>query len=206
MYRSLLLILLVLPAASAMGADLYRLDSGNTHVSLGVRIFGLPWISARFEDISGELAPGRSLMPGQLSSDPKARVDVTIRTASLRCESAHWNARLLSPAWFDAERYPQIVYRSDYIAFEGDGRAVVSGHLTLHGHTRELALSVNRWNCPAGAGALDSCSFAAYGKLRRSDYDLPHGLFDGGDAVEISIEGENAAPQTQRSTGAQAWR
>lgn len=209
MYRSLLLILLVFPGVPAKPADLYRLDSGNTQVALGIRIFGLPWISARFEDISGELAPVPSVpsvRPDDASPAPRGRVDVTIRTASLRCESARWNARLLSPAWFDAERFPQIIYRSDYIDIDADGHAKVSGHLTLHGRTRELVLLVNRWNCPAGAGAADTCSFAAHASLRRSDYDLPHGLFEGGDEVEISIEGVNASPQGQRTVGPQSWR
>jgi len=201
----MLLILMVLPAVSARAAELYRLDSGNTHVSLGVRLFGLPWISARFEELSGELVPGPSGKPGNATADPAGRVEVTIRTASLKCESTRWNARLLSPAWFDAERYPEIVYLSDRIDIGVDGRAVVSGHLTLHGHTHYLALLVNRWGCPDGALPKDTCSFEAHGRLRRSDYDLPHGLLDGGDEVELTIAGDNAVPQTQRSVP-QSWR
>jgi polyisoprenoid-binding protein YceI len=206
MYRSLLPTLLVFPGLSTQAADLYRLDSGNTHVSLDVRIFGVPWISARFEDISGELVPGTSAKPGNPSAASTGRVDVTIRTASLRCESTRWNARLLSPAWFDAVRYPQIVFRSDHVDVDADGRAVVSGHLTMHGYTRDLVLLVNRWNCPDDASPRDTCSFDAHGRLRRSDYDLPHGLFEGGDEVEISIEGVNAGPQAQRSAGARSWQ
>jgi polyisoprenoid-binding protein YceI len=205
MYRSLLL-LMVLPCASVQAADIYRLDSDNTHVSLDVRVFGLPWVSARFEEISGELAPGRAVKPGSRNAAPAGRVDVTIRTASLKCESTRWNARLLSAAWFDAERFPQIVYRSERVDVDADGRATVSGHLTLHGQTRELVLLVNRWDCPDGGGPEDTCSFAAHGRLRRSDYDLPHGLLDGGDEVEISIEGVNAVPEMQRTAGPQTWR
>lgn len=206
MCRSLLLLLMVLPGMPVRAADVYRLDSGNTHVSLGVRIFGLPWITARFEDLSGELAPGPSAKSGNATATPAGRVDVTIQTASLKCDSTRWNARLLSAAWFDAQRYPQIVYRSDRIDVDGDGRAVVSGHLTLHGHTRNLALLVNRWLCPDGDSPKDTCSFDAHGRLRRSDYDLPHGLFDGGDEVEITIAGVDAAPQLQRNAGSPSWR
>ena len=186
---------------SAGAAELYRLDSDNTHVSLDVRLFGVPWVSARFEDISGELVPGPQAVPARNTADAAGRVEVTIRTASLKCDSARWNARLLSSVWFDAERFPEIVYRSEHIAFEGDGRAVVSGKLTLHGRTRSLTLNVNDWRCSSRPGPADSCSFEAHGRLRRSDYDLPHGILEGGDEVEIAIQGTDARPQGLRTAG-----
>lgn len=191
-------LLLSIPAGAA---ELYRLDSDNTHVSLDVRLFGVPWVSAHFEDISGELTPGPRAIPAPNSAQASARVDVTIRTASLKCDSARWTARLLSSAWFDSERYPQIVYRSERVAFAGDGRAVVSGTLTLHGQTRRLTLNVNHWRCSYRPGPADSCSFEAHGLLRRSDYDLPHGILEGGDEVEIVIQGIDARPQSPRTAG-----
>jgi len=194
--------MVLLLCGSVQAADLYRLDSANTRVWLDVRIFGVPWVTARFENLSGELAPGRRGVSGEDRS-AEGRVDVTIQTASLKCDSSRWNARLLSPSWFDADRYPQIVYRSDRIEFDAAGGAIVSGRLTLHGQTRSLTLLVNRWACTNRPGSADRCSFDAYGRLRRSDYGLPHGLFEGGDDVEISIEGVDAAPLTLQSG---AWR
>lgn len=191
-------LLISMPAGAA---ELYRLDSDNTRVSLDVRLFGVPWVSARFENISGELVPGSGAVPGPKAADAAGRVDVTIRTASLKCDSVRWNARLLSAAWFDAARFPEIVYRSEHIAFEGDGRAVVSGSLTLHGQTRSLTLDVNHWRCASRPGPADSCSFEAHGRLRRSDYDLPHGLLEGGDEVEIAIQGIDARPQGLGAAG-----
>jgi polyisoprenoid-binding protein YceI len=204
MHRAWLMsLILPLLAPPLCAADLYRLDSRNTHVSLDVRLFGVRWISARFEQLTGELAPGPRPDSG---GSPKGRVDVTIQTASLRCDSARWNARLLSAAWFDPDRYPQIVYRSDRIDFDAEGGAMVSGHLTLHGQTRALTLLVNRWICGNHSGTGDSCSFDAHGRLQRSDYGLPHGLFEGGDEVEISIEGVAAGPKAVQSSNPATWR
>ena len=81
-------LLVPLIVLRTQAAELYRLDAGNTKVSLDVRLFGLPWLSVHFGDVSGEFVPDRQ---------PSAsRMDVTVLTASLACENPQWNARLLS--------------------------------------------------------------------------------------------------------------
>lgn len=191
-------VMLLLAAWPTIGAESYRLDSANTHVTLNVRLFGVPWVSARFDELNGELLP-ELRASGAGNGSVRGHVDVTIRTASLKCDSSRWNARLLSSAWFDAARFPQIVYRSKAIEFDTVGVAVVRGQLSLHGQTHDLALVVDRWRCPPNPSARETCSFDAHGRLRRSDYDLPHGLFEGGDEVEIDIEGINVSPQPVRT-------
>jgi polyisoprenoid-binding protein YceI len=182
----LLVPLITLPAQAA---ELYRLDSANTRVSVNVRLFGLPWVSAHFDELSGDFIPDRQTAA--------SRVDVTVRTASLDCENSWWNAKLLSTEWFDAPRYPQITYHSDHIRYDDHGGAVVSGQLTLHGVTRSVALIINRWYCSNAVGADDTCSFDAHTRIKRSDYGLPHHFWDG-DEVDIFIRGVRAqavAPQ-----------
>jgi polyisoprenoid-binding protein YceI len=177
-----LLLLLGLTSVAAPAADLYVLSSDNTRITFSVRTLGLTWMSAHFSDLSGELVPANRAQP--------SRVDVTISTASLTCESPRWNARLLSPIWFDARQYPQIVYHSERVRFEGERGGMVSGELTLHGQTHPFDLTVNRWDCANRAGAADTCSFDAEGRIRRSDYGLPHGILEGGDEVVIDIRGD----------------
>ncbi|HEY6451114.1 MAG TPA: YceI family protein [Steroidobacteraceae bacterium] len=165
--------------ARAQAAELYHLDPANTRVSFEVRLFGLPWVTARFDDLSGELMSDRTAGAG--------RVDVTVRTASLRCGEPRWDARLMSSEWLDAPLYPQITYHSDHVRFTGHGGAIVSGRLTLHGRTRPVVLTVDHWDCDESRAAQDACSFEARGRTRRSEYGLPHGFRDGGDEVEIVI-------------------
>jgi polyisoprenoid-binding protein YceI len=168
--------------APVLAADLYRLSSDNTRIYFSVRTLGLTWLSAHFNDLSGELVPAGRAQP--------SRVDVLISTASLTCESARWNARLLSPVWFDARQFPQIAYHSGMVRFDGQGGGTVSGLLTLHGQTHPFDLSVSRWDCASRPGAADTCSFDAEGRIRRSDFGLPHGIFEGGDEVVIDIRGD----------------
>jgi len=167
---------LLLAAGVAHAADRYLLDSGNTRVSFVVQHLGLQWVSARFPDIAGEFVLDRD--------GAQSRVDVTVAIASLECTEPRWNDRLRSAAWLDAERYPQMTYHSSHVEVD-EQHAVADGVLTLHGITRPVVLTVKFLDCPP-AGA---CQFSAHGRIRRSEFGLPHGFFSGGDQVEIAISG-----------------
>ncbi len=67
-------LLVPLIVLRTQAAELYRLDAGNTKVSLDVRLFGLPWLSVHFGDVSGEFVPDRQ--------PSTSRVDVTVLTAT----------------------------------------------------------------------------------------------------------------------------
>ena len=152
---------------------MYRLDSSNTQVSFTVHHLGIQWVTARFSDISGQFVVNHS---GVVD-----RVDVTVGTASLDCSEARWNERLRSADWLDVQHYPQMTFHSSHI---DEQRAVASGELTLHGVTRPIVLNVSLLKCSAAG-----CQFAAHGHIKRSEYGLPHGFWNGGDQVEISISG-----------------
>jgi polyisoprenoid-binding protein YceI len=181
------LFLLLMPA-HAPAADLYRLTSDNTRITFTVRLLGLTLLSAHFGEFSGDLVPDRRV--------PPSRVDVSIRTASLTCENPRWNEQLLSPVWFDAQHYPQISYHSEQVRFDSARGGTVSGQLTLHGQTHAFELTVKQWLCTNQSGAADTCSFDAEGRIRRSDFGLPHGILEGGDEVIIEIRGEAVRPAT----------
>jgi polyisoprenoid-binding protein YceI len=169
-------LLFWLLASVAQATEVYRLDSSNTQVSFTVQRLGFQWVSARFSDVSGEFILDRA--------GPKSRVDVTVGIASLESSEPRWNDRLRSAEWLDAERYPHMTYHSSHIELE-EQHAVANGDLTLHGITRQVVLTVTVLNCSAAGG----CQFSAHGRIRRSEFGLPHGFWSGGDQVDIAISG-----------------
>jgi polyisoprenoid-binding protein YceI len=170
-------ILLFLVSSGSEAAATYRLSSANTQVAFSVQRLGIQWVTARFKDISGELV----LDSGGLAS----HVSVTVGIASLECSEPRWNERLRSAAWLDAASYPRMTYQSDRIEM-GDGHAKATGLLTLHGVTLPVILNVSYSDCAAG----DVCRFSARGRIKRSEYGLPHSFWTGGDSVEILISGQ----------------
>lgn len=168
--------ILLLLACDAHAAERYRLDSTNTQVSIVVQHLGHQFFSARFPDVTGELILDRA--------GAGSRVDVTVEIISVECSDPSLNDRLRSTEWLDAARFPEMSYHSSHIKLD-DHPATASGDLTLHGITRPVVLTVTRLDCPTGA----PCQFAAHGRIRRSEFGLPHGFWSGGDQVEISISG-----------------
>jgi len=167
-------LVLVLAACSAQAAESYRLNATNSRVAFTVQHLGFEWISARFNDVSGEFILDRA--------GPKSRVDVTVAIASLDSSDPLWNERLQSAEWLDAQRYPQMTYHSTRIELD-DQSAVANGDLTLHGVTRPVVMTVTLTNCSTDG----RCRFVAHGRIKRSEFGLPHGLRTGGDQVDISI-------------------
>jgi len=169
-------LLLALLAVPVQASEQYRLDSGNTQVSFAVHHLGIQWVSARFSDISGQFIIDQA--------GAASHVDVSVGMASLDCSEPRWNARLRSADWLDVERYPRMTYHSIHIELS-EQRAIANGELTLHGITRPIVLDVTELKCSTPV----SCQFAAHGRIRRSEYGLPHGFWTGGDQVDINISG-----------------
>ena len=174
-------LLIFVAALPARGAELYSLDSGNTHVSFAVQHLGVRWMAARFSDIRGEFVLDRTGFA--------SRVDVTVAIASLECDEPQWNARLRSAQWLDAQRYPRMTFHSSSLELGGQ-QVIANGELTLHGVTRPIVLTASLLDCTSKG----VCHFAAHTRIKRSEYGLPHGFWMGGDRVEISISGNVGAP------------
>ena len=190
----MLLCLSLLPALSkshAPAAESYRLDMVKTRVSFNIEHFGVPWVSAWFPDFSGDFVLDRD--------GTASRLDVSVQTATVDCTEPLWNGRLRSADWLDVQRYPLTSFHSTRVDFEGDGAALASGQLTLHGITQTVGLAISGLRCSAdttsgNTASGDSCSFVARTRIKRSDYGVSFMASKLGDDVEITLSTEAAAP------------
>ena len=83
---------------------------------------------------------------GDVVADPAgptgARITLTIDAASLETGIEMRDKHLRSADFFDIERFPTIAFQSVRVEAAGR-RATVTGRLTLHGVTREIAVPVD---------------------------------------------------------------
>src|SRR4029079_18745627 len=90
----------------------------------------IPTVRGRFRDFD------RAIVAGDEPS-----VSGSIRVASLETLNEERDAHLRSPDFFDAERDPEISFRSDRLHFNGDdGRFALAGERTIKRVTRPITL------------------------------------------------------------------
>ena len=96
--------------------------------------------------------------------NPAARqVDLQTKASALKVRDSHGSdkdradiqATMLGPDVLDAERYPEIVFRSTSAEPVEAGSWKVRGNLTLHGQTRVVAVDVRE----TGGHYIGSCRF-----------------------------------------------
>ncbi|MBS1677533.1 MAG: YceI family protein [Actinobacteria bacterium] len=104
-------------------------------------------------------------------------------------EPAELRAHLLGADFFDAERHPEVNFRSSDLRL-GDGGALdLDGELTIKGITRPIAATGN-WSGPrqAAFGEVLGLSLRADLDRREFGFDWQAPTPDGGDAIGWEVE------------------
>jgi polyisoprenoid-binding protein YceI len=121
-------------APPARAAD-YIIDMKGNHASINFRIkhLGFSWLTGRFDRFNGtfsydEAAPNAS------------KVKVEIDTSSINSNHAERDKHLKSEDFLDVSAFPKAVFESATVKSTGDGKATITGKLTLHGVTKEIAI------------------------------------------------------------------
>ena len=98
---------------------------------------------------------------------------------------------VLGPDFFDAERHPEIVFRSTEVRLSDDGRAEVEGELTIRGITRPITAS-GSYAAPreAGFGEVAGLQLQTSFDRRTFGFNWQAELPGGGDAVSWDVEVE----------------
>ena len=113
-------------------AGTYRAQPAPSTFAFAVRHSGVFWYRGSLSDVAATL-PGDG---DALALEGSARVD-SISVV----EPAAMRASVLGPEFFDAERHPEITFRSMEVHLDDDGLVAVDGELTIRGVTRPVTAS-----------------------------------------------------------------
>jgi polyisoprenoid-binding protein YceI len=104
-------------------------------------------------------------------------------------EPAAMRASVLGPKFFDAERHPEIGFRSTAIRLDDDGRAEVDGELTMRGIMRRVTAD-GQYATPRQADFGEVAGMRLQTVIDRRDwgFDWQAQLPGGGDAVGWAVE------------------
>ena len=145
-------------------AGTYALDQGPTTIEFVGRHLMITKVRGRFTDFDGHIVIGD---PPEDSS-----VEVTINTASVASSDESRDGQLRSPDFLDVENYPTITFRSTKVDIGRDGRAKVTGDLTVKDVTRPVTLDVVFDGAQGDPWGGQRLGFSAHTDIDREQWGL----------------------------------
>jgi polyisoprenoid-binding protein YceI len=158
----------------------YRAQPAPSTFAFAVRHSGVFSYRGSLSDVAATLrADGDGLM-----LEGSARVD-SISVV----EPPAMRASVLGPDFFDAERHPEITFRSTAVHLDDDGLAAVDGELTIRGVTRPVT-ATGHYAPPrqASFGEVAGLQLQTSFDRREFGFDWQIKLPGGGDAVGWDVE------------------
>lgn len=188
-----------IPAQSTapVPAGAYTVDKAHTSLIFRVSHLGFSTYTGRFTRLDANL----QFDPAHIAS---SRVNVQIDPRSIEADNAPsgFLQALAGKDWLDADRFPEMSFRTKSVEVTGPGTFRVNGELTLHGVTRPLTLEA-RYNGGYASHPYEPharVGFSAQGKFKRSDFGVSYGIPAPGttmgvsDEVAVTLESEFSGP------------
>ncbi len=177
------LVMAALPAVAAT----YDIDSSHSSVGFKVKHMAISNVKGTFTEFSGtfDFAPGN---PQDWS------VEATIEISSISTGDTKRDEHLLSPDFFEPEKFPTMVFKSTSIKMEDDEEGEMTGTLTMHGVTLPVTLEIEVGGTVTDPWGNERAGISAEGKFNRQDWGLTYGkVMEGGglligNDVKISLE------------------
>jgi len=170
--------------ATAFAApDTYAIEPGHTYPSFEADHMGISVLRGKFKKTSGTVVLDRAAKTGSL--------DIVIDADSLDFGHDKLNAHAKNPDMFDVAKFPTATYKSKSITFKGDVPASVEGELTLHGVTKPVTLTINKFKCIEHPMLKkEVCGADASAEFKRSDFGINYGLPRFAPEVKLAIQVE----------------
>nr|WP_314541963.1 YceI family protein [uncultured Massilia sp.] len=149
-------------------ADTYKIDPSHTYPSFEAdHMGGLSTWRGKFDKTDGTITLDRAAKSGT--------VDITIDTTSIDFGHAKMNDHAKSAEIFDTTKFPTATYKGKLV-FKGDVPTSVNGELTLHGVTKPVTLTINKFKCIQHPMLKrEVCGADASATFKRSDFGVSYG-------------------------------
>jgi polyisoprenoid-binding protein YceI len=126
-------------------AGRWKLDPVHSNIAFAVTHNGVTTFRSGFERYEARLTGGE-----------QPRLEGTVEVAGIQIDDEMLKGHLLSPEFFDVQRFPQLRFTSTELSVGEDGSLRVAGDLEIHGETRKVEAS----------GRFAHLGEDAYGKAR----------------------------------------
>jgi polyisoprenoid-binding protein YceI len=159
-------------------AGTWVLDPVHSGIHFAVTHNGIATFRSGFESYTATLTGGES---------PK--LEGTVEVDSIEIDDPQLKGHLLSPDFFDAQKFPRFSFSSTELAVEDDGTLRIEGDLELHGETRRVAATGKFGQLGADLGGNERVGLSLSTAIDRRDFGVSWNaeLPKGGDVLEYEV-------------------
>jgi polyisoprenoid-binding protein YceI len=111
-------------------AGTWTVDPVHSSVAFAVTHNGVTTFRSGFDSYEARLTGGE-----------QPQLEGTVEVASIKIDEEMLKGHLLSPEFFDTQRFPQLRFSSTELSVGEDGSLRVAGELEVHGETRRVEAS-----------------------------------------------------------------
>lgn len=179
-------------------SGVYEFDRAHSSIGFRIKHLGLAEVPGNFTDYTG-------VIKYDGADVTKSSVEFTAKVVSINTGIEARDKHLRTADFFEAEKYPEMTFKSTKIEKKGDNSFVAIGDFTLKGVTKQISLpfTVNgflkdeRGGIKMGASALTT--------INRQDYGLTWGkvldngvlALDNNVSVNLQVEAVKQQPKTE---------
>ncbi len=192
MKRVLVAAALALASTVAFAAPLtYKIDANHTDVVASWSHFGFSNPIAHFGKVDGSI----TYDPANVGA---SKVEVTLPLSGLNSHVGDFDDHLRSDDFFDAEKFPNVTFKSTSVKAAGKGKLTVVGDLTVKGITKPvtLAVTINKIAVQPMA-KREAAGFNATTTIKRSDFGVGKYAPNVSDDVTLTITTEAIVPKAE---------
>jgi polyisoprenoid-binding protein YceI len=159
-------------------AGTYAVDSVHSSIGFAVIHNGVSTFRSGFRDYEARLTGG-----------DVPRLEGSVEVASVDIDEEQLKGHLLSPDFFDAERYPRLRFSSTELSVEDDGALRLRGELAIKGEKREVEASGRfaELGADLGGSARVGLSLEATVDRRSFGLDWNAELPSGGEVLDYQV-------------------
>ena len=193
--RALLTAAIAGLSASALAAPVeYVIDPSHTYPSFEAdHLGGLSIWRGKFNLSSGKIVMDKEAKTGT--------IDVKIQMDSVDFGFDRMNTHAMSPDMLDVKKFPTATYAGKLVNFKDGAPTEAEGTLEMHGVTKPVKLTINRFLCKKNPrNQKDVCGADASAKLNREEFGIDYGKqfgFNMDVGLKISVEAVKSDGKTE---------
>jgi polyisoprenoid-binding protein YceI len=159
-------------------ASTWAVDPVHSSVGFAVTHNGVTTFRSGFDRYEARLTGGE-----------QPRLEGTVEVESIAIDEEMLKGHLLSPEFFDTQRFPRLRFSSTELSVGEDGSARVAGDLEVHGETRKVEASGRFAHLGEDAYGKGRVGLSISATVDRRDFglDWQAQLPSGGEVLEYTV-------------------